>query len=72
MDKEDRDRLMRIETILTESVVPRLNDHGPRIKVLEKVAVVASVMWGGVCVAGYIAKDAAAEWLKRAIVGHHP
>lgn len=71
MNQEDRDRLMRIETILTESVVPRLDDHGPRIRVLEKVAIVASVFWGGICVVGYVAKDAASEWIKQKVMGTH-
>ena len=70
MNQEDRDRLMRIETILTESVVPRLDDHGPRIRLLEKVAICASVLWGGACVVGYVAKDAAAAWLKQKVVGN--
>ncbi len=71
MNQEDRERLVRIETILTESVVPRLNDHGPRIKVLEKVAMFASVLWGGACVVGWVAKDAAAAWLKQKVLGVH-
>lgn len=69
MDREDRDRLVRIETILTENVVPRLDSYGPRVRRLERVAVIASVMWGGMCVLGYVAKDAASEWIKQKVMG---
>lgn len=70
MDREDRERLVRIETLLTESVVPRLNAHGKSIELLEKVAIVASVLWSGACVVGWVAKDAAAAWLKQKVLGH--
>jgi Fe-S cluster biogenesis protein NfuA len=71
MDREDRDRLIRIETILEESVVPRLVNHGPRIARLEKVALAATIAWGGVCVLAYVAKDTASEWLKNKVLGHN-
>lgn len=77
MNQDDRDRLIRIETLLTSSVVPRLDSHGEklekhdgRLKVVEKVALTATVMWGGACLIAYVAKDAAAEWFKRRIMGH--
>lgn len=64
MDREDRDRLVRIETILTESIVPRINDYSKRIKVLEGVAKTATIL-GGVALGGiYFARDVAVEWIK--------
>lgn len=70
MSPEDRERLVRIETILTESVVPRLLNYGPRIKRLENVALAAGMVWSGVCVVAYIAKDTASEWMKRKVLGN--
>lgn len=69
MNQEDRDRLMRIETVLEKVVVPQLTSYGPRIKKLENFKTAASILWGGVCVIGWVAKDAAAEWLKRKVIG---
>jgi hypothetical protein len=61
---------MRIEIILTESITPRILNYGIRLKRLESVAMFASFLWGGICVVGYVAKDAAAEWVKRKIITH--
>lgn len=65
MDRDDRDRLIRIETILTDNVVPRLGDYGKRIKALERVAQFATVFWGILGVVGYVAKDATLTWIKQ-------
>lgn len=69
MDREDRERLVRIETILTESVVPRLNDYSKRIKVLEGVAKTATIIGAVGLGAIYMARDVAVGWLKRSVVG---
>ena len=69
MDKDDRARLIRVETILTESIVPQLQSYGPRIRRLERVALVATVMWSGVCVICYAVKDTAAGWIKSKVLG---
>lgn len=68
MDNDSRERLVRIETILTESVVPRLDSYGPRIRVLEKVAIVGGAIWTGVCIGGYMAKEIVLEWAKKKLV----
>ncbi len=74
MTPEDSARLVRIETILTESIAPRLNGHSEklekhdiRLKAVERVAMVGGIVWGGMCVIAYLAKDAAAEWLARKV-----
>ncbi len=74
MTPEDRDRLIRIETILTESIAPRLDSHSKtmekhdgRLKVVERLALIANIAWGGICVLAYLSKDAAAEWIARRV-----
>ena len=69
MDREDRDRLVRIETILSESIVPQLQSYGPRIRKLERFAIVATAVWSGICIIGYVVKDTAAGWVKRKVLG---
>lgn len=70
----DADRILeaiiRLETKM-DTVGERMNDHGKRIKAVERVAVIASVFWGGICVVGYVAKDAAAAWIKQKASGNH-
>lgn len=70
MEQEDRERLVRIETILEEVVAPQLKSYGPRVRRLETVAAVATVLWGGVCVVGYVLQDTVSEWIKRKVLGH--
>lgn len=70
MNQEDRDRLVRIETILEEVVAPQLKSYGPRVRRLETVVASAGVVWGGICVAGYVLKDTVSEWIKQKLLGH--
>jgi|CXWL01.1.fsa_nt_gi Fe-S cluster biogenesis protein NfuA len=53
-----------------EVAVPELNTHGKRLRSLEHFRTVASVMWGGACVVGYVLKDTAAGWIKAKVLGH--
>ena len=69
MDREDRERLVRIETILTESISPRINDHGKRIKVLEGIAKTATVIGAIGLGVVYMARDVAIGWLKKSVGG---
>ena len=71
MDSEDRERLVRIETILEKVVAPQLHSYGPRIRKLEVVAAIAGYAWVGLGAAALVFKDTAAEWLKRKMLGSH-
>lgn len=71
MENEDRERLVRIETILEKVVAPQLQSYGPRIRKLETVAKVAGYAWVGIGAVALVFKDTAAEWLKRKILGVH-
>lgn len=58
MDREDRDRLVRIETRLEnlndameKQVIVRLNDHALRLRMLERTAYVATTL-GALALAG--------------------
>lgn len=53
-----------------EESVPELNTHGKRLRSLEHFRTVATVMWGGACVVGYVLKDTAAGWIKAKVLGH--
>lgn len=70
MEQEDRDRLVRIETILEEVVAPQLKSYGPRVRRLEQYVAAGYVVWGGICIVGYVLKDTASTWIKQKVLGH--
>ncbi len=66
MDREDRERLIRIDE-RTENILKRLDDHGKRIRGLERARLIATGALGvaGFCI--YAAKDLAVSWVKSKI-----
>lgn len=76
MEQSDRECLIEIRTLLKEAVLPRLDSHGNkiekqdvRLKAVEKVCYTATILWGAGVAGCYLAKDAAAEWLRRKVNG---
>jgi len=79
MDREDRDRLVRIEeslkVILDKEgpVIGRISDHGERLRSLERARMIATGVIMSFGVGAAMAKDVALAWLKVKVVhGPHP
>lgn len=69
MDREDRERLIRIDE-RTANIVKRLDDHGARLKSLERARLIATGAVGVVGFIFYAAKDVAVGWMKTKIGSH--
>ncbi len=59
----DRELLIRIDERM-DTVAKRLNDHGERLRVLERIATVATVLGGAVVVVVGGARDSLAHWVR--------